>query len=413
MSDAHSLKSHDVSLTPASQANVRQQNLALVSSLIYQSHTPLTRAALASQTKLGRATVSRLIKELITAGFVYEQDPQDTSTRGRPGTPIAPSPRTIAGLGLEINVDFVAGRAIDLAGNTLAEFRLSGLDLLNNPPQMLQLLGDSAAAMATSLQATGVVFAGASLGVPGLVNTGNDNLLTAPNLGWSELNPLTMLGEQWHTLGIDTKIHNDADLQSIAAAYVRPGCASANTTFLYLAGDVGIGGSILTNGTLMRGTHGWAGELGHLTVDPAGPRCTCGSTGCLEAYAGQAAIRTSAGLTPRHSVHDIVTLIQSEDAKTLAAIEQAGWALGVALSDVINIVDISTVVFGTSLGTLLPWLRPHIASSLEIRVIGYQHRGIELLQGPPVALPACSGGAFDVLHPLIADPASWIDRSQI
>ncbi|WP_165216870.1 ROK family transcriptional regulator [Schaalia sp. ZJ1691] len=394
---------------PASQASVRQQNLSLISCLIFGSPTSLTRATLATRTGLGRATVSRLINELIGAGIVHEKKPEESLSRGRPGTPLAPAPRTVAGIGLEANVDFVAGRAIDLAGTTLAEFRLSGLDLLDSPETMLTLLGDSAASMISSLAATGVRFAGASLGVPGLVNTENHSLLVAPNLGWSEFAPLAMLGERWNSLGIDTQIHNDADLQSLAAAFTRPGCSRTDATFLYIAGDVGIGGSILTGGALTRGSHGWAGEIGHLTVDPVGPQCSCGSVGCLEAFAGQASILKAAGLSRESSVHDLIQLLREGDEAAATAVEKAGWALGVALSDVINVVDISRVVFGTSLGSLLPWLRPHIESGLTLRVIGAKHRGIELVQGPMIALPACTGGAFNALHPLIADPSSWID----
>lgn len=394
----------------ASQANVRHQNLALVTRLIFGARTPPSRADLAASTGLGRATVSRLVQELLTGGIVAERAPEGTATRGRPGTPLAAAERTLAGIGLETNVDFVAGRAIDLAGNTLAEFRLGGLGSFATPHQMLQLLGDSATAMASSLRDGGIRLVGATLSLPGLVNTSDNHLLVAPNLGWTSFNPIDELGDRWSAMSIPTTTRNDADTQSLTAAYARPGMAHDDTTFLYVVGDIGIGGALISNGRLTRGSHGWAGEIGHITVDPSGPECSCGSKGCLEAFAGQAVIRAASGLPPTATAADMVALLSQRDATAIAAVQRAGWALALAISDVINILDIPRIVFGTSLGAILPWLRPHIEEGLATHVIGFADRDIELVQGPDIASPACTGGAYEVLHTVICDPASWIDH---
>ncbi|WP_022868979.1 ROK family protein [Schaalia vaccimaxillae] len=394
----------------ASQADVRQQNLALLAEIIFSSDSPPSRAGLAAQTGLGRATVSRLVQELIMGGIVCEKEPEDTATRGRPGTPLAPAERTIAGIGLEINVDFVAGRAIDLAGTTLGEFRLDGLDSVANSVQALRLLGDSAAAMVSSLIATGVKFVGATLSIPGLVNAADGELLIAPNLGWSSFSPIDALGQRWAALEIPISTRNDADMQSLTGVYSRPGKAQENDSFLYIAGDIGIGGALVVNGRPTRGDHGWAGEIGHVTVDPTGPKCSCGSQGCLEAFAGQSAVLAASGLTPTSTSSDLVALLAQKDEKALAVAERAGWALALAISDVVNILDISRVVFGTSLGAILPWLLPHIEKDLSKRVIGFANRGIELVRGPNISSPACTGGAFEMLHSIISDPATWLDR---
>ena len=255
-------------------ANVRHQNLALLSRTIYAADAPPTRAALASATGLGRATVSRLIQDLLDSGFAREQDPGGATGRGRPGTPIAPAARTIAALGLEVNVHFVAGRALDLGGNTLAEFRLDSADVESDPAGTLRLLGRSAAAMATNLRATGTEVIGARLAIPGLLNAHDQRLLVAPNLGWSDLDPLAMLGREWDALGVPTLTRNDADLQSLTAAYQRPGKLLADGAFLYIFGDVGVGGAIMDRGAPIRGAHGWAGGVGH-TTRPTRARTRC------------------------------------------------------------------------------------------------------------------------------------------
>lgn len=401
-------KSRPSPLAAASQANVRQQNLALLTRLILGGDDHPSRADLAAATGLGRATVSRLVSDLIAGGIISEGVPDDTAKRGRPATPLVPAERTIAGIGLETNVDFVAGRAIDMSGATLAEFRLNGLRTSEDPATTLGLLGESATTMAAGLTASGIRVVGSSLAIPGLVNTNDDALLVAPNLGWSDIDPIALLGKRWRSTGIETHARNDADLQSLVAAYSRPGQTRMDTTFLYIAGDIGIGGSVVTRGRLTRGEHGWAGEIGHITVDPVGPRCSCGSLGCLEAFAGQASLLRAAGLSPESGTSALLTLLEDGDEAALAAAERAGWALGIALSDIINILDISSIVFGTSLGTLLPHLRKHIEEGLNSGVIGFAHRGVELIGGPRIDSPACTGGALDVLARVVADPADWI-----
>ena len=391
-------------------ANVRHQNLALLSRTIYAADAPPTRAALASATGLGRATVSRLIQDLLDSGFAREQDPGGATGRGRPGTPIAPAARTIAALGLEVNVHFVAGRALDLGGNTLAEFRLDNADVESDPAGTLRLLGRSAAAMATNLRATGTEVIGARLAIPGLLNAHDQRLLVAPNLGWSDLDPLAMLGREWEALGVPTLTRNDADLQSLTAAYQRPGKLLADGAFLYIFGDVGVGGAIMDRGAPIRGAHGWAGEVGHTTVHADGLACKCGSRGCLEAYAGQNALRRAAGLAPDAPIDALTARLSDGDERATRAVEAAGEALGIAIAIAVNLLDIPRIVFGTSLGVLLPWLTPPIPQELRARVLGHASRGIVLEACPITVLPACTGGALEVLNATIAQPAAWIDR---
>lgn len=395
----------DPSRRPANQSDVRRRNLALLSRLIFEADAAPSRADLTISTGLGRATVSRLVQDLIAGGLVQEEAPGDSPGRGRPATPLAPARGTIAAIGLETNVHFVAGRAIDLTGATLSEFRLSGFGAFDDPAKTLSLLGDSAATMALGLRNAGVRIAGAALAIPGLVNTRDNGLLVAPNLDWSDFNPIDLLGDRWHECAIPTRARNDADLQSLAAAYARPGRVRTRSTFLYLAGDIGIGGALVRDGGLTRGDHGWAGEIGHVTVDPDGPPCACGSRGCLEAYAGQASVLLAAGLPADSTAEELIERADAEDGCAISAIERAGWALGIAISDVINVLDVAHIIFGTSLGRLLPKLRPALEEGLRARVLGLGHRGVELVSGPAIDSPACTGGAFDVLQSVVCDPA--------
>src|SRR5207247_8370215 len=106
---------------------------------------------------------------------------------------------------------------------------------------------------------------------------------------------------------------------------------------------------------LFRGVRGFAGEIGHVVVQPDGPRCRCGARGCLEQIAGQEAILRAAGLTGTvgtsrgrqgGSVDELLARARDGEPDTLWAIESAGRALGIGLSATVNVVDPSTVVLG-------------------------------------------------------------------
>ncbi|NEE32616.1 ROK family protein, partial [Streptomyces sp. SID7982] len=102
-------------------------------------------------------------------------------------------------------------------------------------------------------------------------------------------------------------------------------------SFLYLTGEIGVGGALVLNGELLRGAHGFAGEIGHVVVDPAGPECRCGSRGCLEQYAGQAALLRAAGIAEIGGASGVLELERraaAEDPRAVAAIGEAGRMLG-------------------------------------------------------------------------------------
>ena len=99
-------------------------------------------------------------------------------------------------------------------------------------------------------------------------------LLRAPNLGWADVDVVTALGPG-PLAGVPVSVGNEADLAAVTVSSVRPGVAGRLQDFLYVSGETGIGGAVVLDGVPLRGRHGWAGEIGHVTVDVAGPPCPC------------------------------------------------------------------------------------------------------------------------------------------
>lgn len=386
----------------ARQHTLRERNLELVARAVYEVPEPLSRAGIAAATGLARATVSTLVDQLVAAGLVRELPAVTGGRAGRPAVPLVPAPRSVVGLGLEVNVDYLGVRVLDLTGDVVAERVVPGAFHDSNPAVVLSRLGDIAREVSDGVAASGMTVAGARLALPGLVDPRAGLLEVAPNLGWSSLEPVPLLG-----LGdLDVRVANEAKLAALAELAGGSDVAAPDS-FIFVSGDVGIGAAIVVDRELFLGERGWNGEIGHVLVDPAGPRCSCGAFGCLEQYAGKVAIMRAAGLPPDAPLSALVALLSDADGDALPA----GRALGSALADFVNLFDVSTIVLGGAYTELLPWLRADVEAVLADRVLAapFVHLDVRAAQAGPQA--ALTGGAREVLQAVLADPAAWVSGS--
>lgn len=421
----------------ARQSSLRDNNLRLVLQRIVAAHEPPSRAQVAHSTSMTRSTVSRLVDDLVHAGFVNELAPQVGSGPGRPATPLVPSRGKIVALGLQVNTEFIAAVAVDLAGQVLATRRQNGQFVGSNPLAVLGDLGDLARQILGKLpRSTRVV--GAGLALPGIVVAGTGRLMRAPNLGWSQVEagplllPMPAKGMSGQPVHLGVRMGNEADFAALTVAQNRPGRSGDLADFVYLAGEVGVGGALVTDGTLAAGRSGLAGEIGHVCVDPNGPACRCGSTGCLEQYVGGDALRREAeaispapatagstpgstpgstAWTPREAVAALVASAKSGDERAEAVLQRASWALSVALGGVVNVVDIPTIVLGGHLGALGAYIKDDLTARLATRVLGSAWSPPRIVIARGVAdsdVAGAHGAALAELQTLIANPARWV-----
>jgi predicted NBD/HSP70 family sugar kinase len=386
--------------------NVRETNLSLVlrTALAAPTEAPLSRAGVAGGTSLTRSTVSRLVDELVGAELLCELEPVGRAGPGRPGRPLVAG-HGIAALGIQANAGYLAARVLDVSGQVVASARLEGHQAGRPPEMVLRELGGICRDVLAEVPA-GVRVVGAGLALPGIVTASSGQLMLAPNLGWQEVDVAPMLGLS-DELGTGLRIANEASLAAAATATEVPGRARRHGDFVYLSGEVGIGGAVMVDGKAMEGDHGWFGEVGHICVDPHGPPCPCGSTGCLERYARKEAILAAAGL-PVDT--DIAALVDpsSTTPDAHAAIEQAAWALGVALASAINLLDIPAVVLGGHLGQLCEALRPTLQATLDTRVISARWVRPTVHAAPDDPAPGATGAALTLLDQVLDHPARWV-----
>ena len=392
----------------ARQESLRHHNLALLAGLIVQSPTPPSRSDLAVATGLTRPTVTRLVEQLISAGLAIEEAPITSIRVGRPAVPLAPAPRTYAAIGLELNIDYLEACLVDMTGEIIVE-RMREWDLRGNedPRAVLGHLGAMASRLGDQAVASGLKLAGIGFALPGLVTTESGRLLTAPNLGWSDLDPLELLHLTGAAGEVAAYVGNEASLAARAECAARARRDGRQPSFLYLSGHVGFGSAIIRGGRFLEGTHGWGGELGHMCIHPDGPRCVCGARGCLECYAGVDALKTAAGMKPDQTLGHLFAALERHEHQADQAVRQAGTALGIALANTINLLDIDEVVFGNVYLRLLPYLRPAIEHELRDRLVAARWTTPMLTTATAGERIAAAGAALTALNALVASPERW------
>lgn len=393
----------------ARQSSLRTSNLALLASRVFSSLEPVSRADIAAETGMTRSTASRLADELVAIGLVRELDPVASSGPGRPAVPLLPARGTFVALGLEVNVSRMAVRAVDLAGQVLAERIVVDDFSSSDAPAVLGRLADLLEPIAAIGAVGSARLVGAALALPGLVR--DNTLLRAPNLGWSDIRPAEVLAPVLDRLGAGLVVENEADLAALTTARVRPGAPGEHRDFIYLSGENGVGAGIVRNSEVWLGANGFAGEIGHIQVDPKGPECGCGNRGCLERFAGRRAILNAAGL-PRGAGPEELLKAYEDDAsphheRARRAVDAAADALGIALGTAINILDIPAVVLGGHLAPLTGLLAPPLQKILNRRVLASRWSAPQILPAPDDETPGATGGAWSLLEGVIADPAAW------
>lgn len=202
-------------------------------------------------------------------------------------------------------------------------------------------------------------FLGIGMGTPGTVNRKNGTVIGAYNLNWRTLQPIREQVES--STGIPFFLDNDANVAALGEQWKGAGNNEKNVSFITLG--TGVGGGLVSDGTLIHGAVDAAGEVGHITVEPGGYECTCGKKGCLEQYASATGIvRLARDLAKEHSQEsDLKKLVLNNDPVDSKAIFDAAKAgdeyanfvvdrfayyLGSALGNIANILNPSTIVLG-------------------------------------------------------------------
>jgi predicted NBD/HSP70 family sugar kinase len=388
----------------ADQTTVRRANLGVVLRDILSAGA-CSRADVAARTGLTRGTVSSLVGELVELGFVRETgETAAPKGVGRPGVTLELAD-VMVGVGLEVNVDYVAVSVEDFTGAVRYERRSYRDNRGSAPGPVLDRLGRAARDALDAVSAEGLRPMGISVAVPGLVEEASGTVVFAPNLGW---HGIPVAAELEQRLGLPVLVENESNLAALAEHWT--GAAVDIDDFVCVFGEVGVGGGVVLGGRLFRGSHGFGGEFGHVSVDPEGRTCACGSRGCVETLVGQEAIAADAGIAlsgrKRGLTDELVRRAQEGSEDVVRVLKEAAHWLGVALASTFNVLDLRAVVLGGCFGPLSPWLVDDVRRTLEERSLAARSGSFAVLPSAFGDGAAVRGAAALTLHRVLEAPWS-------
>nr|MDT0658591.1 ROK family protein [Micromonospora sp. DSM 115978] len=390
---------------PVRQESLRAHNLALVfRQIVAAGGRPISRIELAETTGLARPTISRIVEELISGRLITESGAAPYAGAGRPRVGLVLSRRGPAGLGLDIRGDCLAACVVDVTGAVRHLAFRAGEQPGRPAPAVLADLAELAreAVLAAATEELSVV--GGTLAVPGAVQDGS-LVRFAPPLDWREVDAGAGLRRALGDAGLPLAVENEANL---AARGELSASDEPLTDFAYVSGSLGLGAGIVLDSRLLRGARGWSGELGHVTIHPDGNPCPCGSRGCLRTYAG---LEVIAGDGPA-PVSSVLALADTGAPEVLGRLDVAGTALGIALADLVNLLDLDTILLGGGYAVLASWLTDRIEEQLRQRVVSAGWAGVEVrpaLLGPDAAV---IGAALTALDEVRQHPAAWLSGAR-
>lgn len=337
---------------------VKTHNLrAVLLSLLYGEH--LSRVELARETGLSNTTISNLTAELLEQGIIIEEgNEQQSAFRrvGRPRTALRLVPDARFAVGVHIGIGILRIAVTNLFGEIRVN-RISSYNLDDSPSTVLdQICAEIEKVISDSgISRQGIL--GVGVGASGLVEFPSGINLLAPNLGWHNIPIKEILSNR---LNLPVVVDNNVRAMALGEALFGAGRGTQSLAFVY--GRVGVGAGFVFGGEIYRGINAGAGEIGHAVIlAHGGEPCRCGNSGCLETLVSETIIKREA----QNLIHDypdsiLATMLSSNggnidgvfaaaragDPYTLEMLHTRACYLGIALANLVNILNPEVILLG-------------------------------------------------------------------
>ena len=336
------------SFNVATSETARNINRRIILDFI-RTQQPVSRADLARLSGLQRSTVSLITEQLLTEQWITQgalghlprgRKPRflhlNVERAGIIGVNVRPTTTTVALANL--NAQFIAHESF----STDEDADIFVEDLIKRLQSFIKIHPD-------------IYFEGIGVSVPGRVDFVTEKLVFAPNLGWRDIDLQTPLER---ATGLPVTIENAANACALAEIWFDRR-SNGMQDLIAVTVSEGIGTGIITNGQLLRGASGVAGEFGHISLNEAGPLCKCGNHGCWEVYASNTAaineyVRLTSGVNSKKraaqgenrkpTIDDIIHFSEQGDRKAIEVIERMGHYLGIGFSMLIGGLSPSMIV---------------------------------------------------------------------
>lgn len=358
----------------ATSDTVRNINRRIILDLI-RTRQPVSRADLARISGLQRSTISLITEQLLTERWITQgalghlprgRKPRflhlNVERAGIIGVNVRPTGTTIALA--DLNAQFIAHESFP----TDADADVFIKNLTERLRAFIKLYPQ-------------IYLEGVGVSIPGRVDSISKRIVFAPNLGWRDVDLQAPLA---HATGLAVEIENAANACALAEIWFDKRSDGIRDLIAVTVSE-GIGTGIISNGQLVRGANGVAGEFGHVSIEESGPLCKCGNRGCWEVFAsntaainhyvqaassGRARKQSNESENNKPSFDDILYLSENGDAKAVETIERMGHYLGIGLSMLISGMAPSMIVVIGEVTRSWKRIEPIIKNTLNERLPG-------------------------------------------
>lgn len=356
-----------------------------------------------------RASITLLVNELLAEGLIVEGGTGE-SQRGRKPTFLYINSREQCVVGVDIRYTRTYLTVTDLLGKQLVD--ITSFPTERKPEQQVAEL---AARIKSILSGHREIDSCAGVGVvvPGMVERVSGRVLNAPTLGWRDVNIREPLSA---ATGFPVHVENSGRACALAQVWAARGEATTFGDVVFVSVSDGVGVGVVVNGELLHGRHNIAGEFGHVPLNIDGPRCSCGATGCWEAYISNIATlsryygrnlaepRPSSAETVTFDMEGLIARARVGDGKALAALQSTAQYLGLGLASIINAIDPARVYISGEITGAWDLLEKTVRNALAERVLVASAAGTDLYLVPAVEHPRLQGAVALVTAPAFAAP---------
>lgn len=393
----------------ATRATSREINRQIALNLI-RTHQPISRADLARQMNTRRGAVSLIVNELLAEGLIREGATGETQ-RGRKPTFLYIDTRERFVIAVDIRVTRTYVTASDLLGRPIVG--IASFPTRRDVPALIADIARHIADIRDSQLSHGTC-EGVGVVVPGMVELTTGRVIHAPTLGWRDVSLRDPLSA---AVGVPVQIENSGRACALAQVWATRGEAPNAGDVAYVNISDGVGVGIVVNGELLRGRNNIAGEFGHVPLSIDGPRCSCGATGCWEAYVSNLAtlsryfgrdMRTIDAPVPSETatftVSDLISRARGGDAKAVTALQATARYLGLGLASIVNAVDPVRIYLGGEITGAWDLIETAVKAALAERALTAQSSKIDIVIVSVNENPRLRGAAALIAAPAFAAP---------
>jgi N-acetylglucosamine repressor len=397
---------------------MKSLNRSLILNIIREKG-PISRAEIAKITKLTPPTVSNLVKELLESKLVIESDLGE-SQGGRKPTMLVINAKEFYIIGIDVGIETLKGVIADLNANIVTKKAVPISRPITNEG-FIDLMKTCIRQLLDEGNIEYDKYLGIGIGMHGVVDVNTGTSLFAPNLQLRHIPLKVELEKEFNML---VKVENDARAMALGESWFGNGNGADDIVCVNVGS--GIGAGVIINGKLFHGEHFISGEVGHMTIDIDGPKCSCGNYGCLQTFASGPAIAERAKreiLLGKESliaemVNGDLDMIDGKivydaalkgDALSIEILSEAGRYLGIGLTNIIHMLNPKKIIIGGGVANANGYVLESVKETIQKRCLTQSAKQTEILLSKLGADATAIGAVTLILQELFSTQAHLND----